>query len=265
MVPHIKHYLSDWICAAVLVVLFFVVGERAQPFSREFYLGDMLISHPYTSHERVLGQECIAISFFVPVLAIVAISVYRAKGFTRQCLNQLNVGLLALTLALALNGCITDALKCWISRPRPDFLDRCGPAKGTPKHTMVSIDVCTAPYGQNTLVDGMKLTPSGHSLIAFAGLGFLTLWLFGQQKLMQKQARIPLVFYMLAFVPVAISTYIALLRTQDYRHHFGDVCFGSFLGALVAALMYFRYYPALELEECDEPRPLEDISPVLPQ
>lgn len=263
--PPLKHYWVDWICVAGLIALFFGVSERATPFSRQFYLNDMSLSHPFTHHERVLAFACIAIAFLVPFVSITGVSLYRAKGWNLKFIHQMGVGVLGLLLALSLNGNVTDALKCWIARPRPDFLDRCGAAKGTPRNVMVTVDVCTAPYGKSVLVEGMKLTPLGHSSIAFAGLGFLTLWLLGQAKLMQPNQRQPIYKFIVAFIPIAIATYIALLRTQDYRHHFGDVISGSVLGFIFAGLMYFRYYPALADEECDEPKRVDDIRPILPE
>ncbi|KAL6449526.1 hypothetical protein SBY92_004439 [Candida maltosa Xu316] len=40
-----------------------------------------------------------------------------------------------------------DIFTSWISNPRPDFLERCGPKKRTTKDTLVGIEVCTSPFG----------------------------------------------------------------------------------------------------------------------
>lgn len=263
--PVLKHYSVDWLAAFLLVGFFFLVAEKAQPFFREFYLGDLSLSHPFTAHEKVTGHECMAISFFVPVLTIVAVLLARARGFNQRCMAQALVAILAVLLALALDGITTDYLKNWIARPRPDFLERCGAKPGTPKNVLVTIDVCTAPLGHRALVDGMRLTPSGHSLISFCGLGFLTLWLLGQFKLMQSNSREPIYKYLIVFLPVLGLTYIALSRTQDYRHHFGDVISGSILGLVFAWVFYHRYFPKFTDEDCDEPKKTEDIRPILPQ
>ena len=105
----------------------------------------------------------------------------------QQALHCLQISVLGLIISLSLNGVITDILKIWIARPRPDFLERCGPAPGTPLHELVDVNVCTAPLGKALLIDGMKSTPSGHSSISFGGLFYLTLWLLGQFKLFQNR------------------------------------------------------------------------------
>lgn len=52
---------------------------------------------------------------------------YRNGAFTSQyqALHYLQVSILGLLISLSLNGVITDILKVWIARPRPDFLERC--------------------------------------------------------------------------------------------------------------------------------------------
>lgn len=96
-------------------------------------------------------------------------------------------------------------------------------------HTLVDISVCTGPLGESVLIDGLRSTPSGHSSISFSGLLYLTLWLLGQFKLLQPRSSSRYIYnYLVVFSPLLLATYVALSRTQDYRHHFADIILGSF-------------------------------------
>lgn len=80
-----------------------------------------------------------------------------------------------------------------VGRPRPDLLARCKPVgqsndmlesllsilielqeKGTPEHGLVNWVVCTET-DHHVLHDGWRSFPSGHSSLAFSGLGYLAL------------------------------------------------------------------------------------------
>lgn len=88
--------------------------------------------------------------------------------------HKVHVTILGLFISLILTSFLTDVVKNSVGRPRPDLLDRCKPLKGTPKHALVTIDVCTET-NQHVLHDGWRSFPSGHSSFAFSGLGYLAL------------------------------------------------------------------------------------------
>lgn len=248
-----RRYVVDWVIAVLLLVIFFFVLEGAQPFKRQFSLNDLTISHPFATVERVTGVQCILIALGIPLFVILVATLVRARKlrYTQQQLyHNLQLGVLGLIVSLAISGVVTDILKNWIARPRPDFLDRCGPKVGTPTDILVDIDVCTAPYGTRILVDGMRSTPSGHSSISFSGLLFLTLWVLGQFKIFHTKQ--PIYKIIIACLPLGLATYIALSRTQDYRHHFVDIILGTTIGCTFASLSYSRYFSE-ETEEQNGP------------
>lgn len=253
-----QEYVPDWIVGGLLLAFFFLVAEHALPFQRQFSLDDLTISHPFAVHERVTGIQCILLASLIPFFTIIIVMLvrYRNGAFTSQyqALHYLQVSILGLLISLSLNGVITDILKVWIARPRPDFLERCGPKPGTPMHTLVDISVCTGPLGESVLIDGLRSTPSGHSSISFSGLLYLTLWLLGQFKLLQPRSSSRYIYnYLIVFSPLLLATYVALSRTQDYRHHFADIILGSFLGITFAWWSYHHYFNTLVSEDSDKP------------
>ncbi|KAI3405805.2 hypothetical protein KGF56_001412 [Candida oxycetoniae] len=212
--------------------------------------------HPFATQERVTDNQLYILSTLIPMIVISILSLYLAPtNFDK--LHLLQVSNLGLLFGVSAVSVLTDILKCWIGNPRPDFIDRCGPKEGTPLNVLFSISdqICTSPYGAKYLSDGMKSTPSGHSSMAFAGLVYLSLWLIGQFKLINRQNELDnkLVFLIIVCLPILLASYIGLSRTQDYRHHFFDVCFGSGLGIVFAVVSYFKYFRTLSDSKCNEP------------
>lgn len=113
----------------------------------------------------------------VPLLAILL-----ANTLTRAPQHKHHVAVLGLAIALVLTSFLTDTVKNAVGRARPDLLARCRPAPGTPPDTLVGIAVCTERR-HHVLHDGWRSFPSGHSSFAFAGLGYLSLFLAGQVRL----------------------------------------------------------------------------------
>ncbi|RLV93434.1 putative diacylglycerol pyrophosphate phosphatase 1 [Spathaspora sp. JA1] len=261
-----KH-TPDWIVTLVLVIYFFAIAEHAKPFERQFSLNDLTISHPFTLDERVSGVECILLALFVPLIMIFLVSLVKNNqgGFnsTHDTLHCLQISVLGLLVSMVVNGVITDILKNWIARPRPDFLARCGASASTPINQLVDISVCTAPFGSAVLTDGMRSTPSGHSSISFSGFLYLSLWLLGQFKLLNHKPH-HLYKYLLAGLPILLACYVALSRTQDYRHHFEDIILGSLLGIGFASWSYHRYFNSLLSKDCDKPLSDEEEESILP-
>ncbi|KAI5963801.1 uncharacterized protein KGF55_002681 [Candida pseudojiufengensis] len=253
-----KTYVLDWIVALILALYFFLIAEHAKPFNRQFSIDDLTISHPFAIKERVSGPACIIIASLLPSTVIASILAF--KHFTGkvdsklEMLHTFQISILGLTISIFLDGIITDILKNWIARPRPDFLARCGVSiENRVNSELLDISVCTAPYGQVALIDGMRSTPSGHSSISFVAFLYLSLWLLGQFKLISITPQ-PIYKYLLAFSPLLLASYIALSRAQDYRHHFIDLILGSILGCIIAWFVYHHYWNNIFSKNCDSPK-----------
>lgn len=194
---------------------------------------------------------------------------------TRSSIHKHHVTILGIAISLVLTSLLTDLVKNTVGRPRPDLLDRCRPAQGTPKDTLVTIDVCTET-SHHRLHDGWRSFPSGHSSFSFAGLGYLSLFLAGQMRIFahgvpsssgavspgggstdraEKLVRADLGRALLCLLPLLVATWVAITRCQDYRHDVYDVTIGGLLGWTVAYWSYRRYWPHVSSSRCDEPYP----------
>lgn len=238
---------KDWLTVAIFIVLFFYYFEYLQPFQRQFRLDDSTLQHPFAKVERVTDNELYLYCSLVPTAVIGVVQFLRTKlcgpvsggASENWSLSATNRALLGLWVSVVAAACVTDVLKVWIARPRPDFLERCGAVAGTPLHTYVSTKVCTAPLGQMYVADGMKSTPLGHLSMAFAGLFYLTLWLGRHGRFPKASA---LTTFIVRTLPSLLAAYIAFSRTQDYRHHFFDVVLGLTIGILFAWGCYVKYH-----------------------
>ncbi|KAI0272499.1 lipid phosphate phosphatase 1 [Gloeopeniophorella convolvens] len=238
-----RSYVIDWQVLSVpnrsMVVATGVLAlswsvEALPVFEREFSLDDPLIQHPHTS-QQISGYTNGMIALAVPLGLVGFIG-----GF-RSSVHEIHHGWLAVWSSRALNSLITEALKNRVGRLRPDFLTRC--------QWDTSTNTCTGKA--DDIRDGRRSFPSGHSSTAFTGMTFISLFLAGKTAALcfnsspfpgsflgSRLARLCLVL-----APLTFSTWVAISRVEDYRHHKEDVIVGSMIGILSATLCYLLYWP----------------------
>ena len=238
----LNHLVFDWVTVLGALALFLVLEHQIAPFHRMFSISDTTIQFPFAKTERVPVWLLFVISYLIPAIVMAAWSAITSKGW-----RTIHLSILGLTASTALTVFATALIKNGVGRPRPDILDRCQPAAGTPSDTLVSIAVCTAT-NSHFLNEGFRSFPSGHSSYAFAGLGFLAFWMAGQVLLFQAPPRSWKSF--LCFAPLVGAAMVAVTRTEDYRHHWQDVTVGGILGFVIAYFAYRQYFPALHSATC---------------
>lgn len=170
---------------------------------------------------------------------------------------------LAFSVSLTVSIFVTNFLKDLIGRPRPDFLDRCKPREGTPTNVFVDSSVCTNT-NMYVLKDGFKSLPSGHSSFAFGAFFFLSLWMAGQFGVFSQAPAFASkgngVKGLICTFPTLIACFIAISRTEDYRHRGSDVIAGTLIGVVFAWLSYRIFFPPLTADDCDTPYVLSTLN-----
>lgn len=236
-----QRYIPDWITTIIIFLAFACYLEWAIPYARPFKLSNPDIQHQFAEVQIVNDFGLYVLTFIIP-LTIMCALIFTSKKDRYEQVHHLHMTLLAFTLNFVSVGAVTDFLKIWISRPRPDFLSRCLPKPDTPLDTYVTIEVCST-FTEATnwrLIDGMKSCPSGHSSLAMSGAIFLALWLTYEWKLTKTSS---VHWWILSWGYVLVGACIGISRSIDYRHHLTDILFGFLLGGVGAFLSYKKYFP----------------------
>jgi membrane-associated phospholipid phosphatase len=160
---------------------------------------------------------------------------------------------LGLLYALATGTCIQAILKKTIGGLRPHFLSVCKP-RPMPLGSGVGFngimyrvqDVCTGSAKE--IEWGIQSFPSGHSEIAFAGFGYLAIYLFTHLHSGDHDWHAGTLGFwrmLLVLMPIVFATYISCTLWLSYHHHATDCLAGAAIGILTALLGFRTAYRSL--------------------
>ncbi|KAJ1521192.1 hypothetical protein ONE63_002882 [Megalurothrips usitatus] len=223
--------------ALSLVALFL---NRVHPFTRKIHPEELWLYKNPRTDSYVTSTTLWVSSLVVPITVVLCVSFVRRKS------SDALQGFLACSLACILSALLTNSIKIVVGRPRPDFFWRC-----FPDGVATSDLECTGD--EAIIVEGRKSFPSGHSSWAFAGLGFLSMYLAGKLHTFSSEGKGQALKLIAPLIPFFSALMIALSRTCDYHHHWQDVFCGSVLGFLCAYFSYHHYYPKLSSPNSDQP------------
>jgi len=232
----------------VFLLLLFVELERWTPFIRKIQPEELwLYKNPMTD-SYVPSNLLWTFVTFVP-LSVIIINFLISRNVV-----DLTSASLVVTLAMPLNGVITDILKLVVGRPRPDFAFRCWPdLGGEPPEDAFSGDTITCSGKHDTIMEGRKSFPSGHSSFSFAAWGFVFFYLSGKLGTFHCSRPISTWRLLLPITFLLIPTTIALSRTADYHHHWQDVLAGTILGFSIIWMVYRQHYPPINCPDSAKP------------
>lgn len=225
-------YLGDGAILITLWILAYYAGN-IPVVQRKFFLDDESIEYPHLE-EQVPDTLNDAVSVYLPSAVVIAIALLNWSPW------HFAHGMLALASTRALNSVVTNFLKNRIGRLRPDFLARC--------QFDAIRNACTGD--EDSIIEGRRSFPSGHSSSAFSGMFFLSLLLAGQTAAWcfnapnrPRWAHSRWVRLFVSLAPLVWGVHVALTRVEDYRHHKEDVVAGSLIGILSAFVCYSVYWP----------------------
>jgi diacylglycerol diphosphate phosphatase/phosphatidate phosphatase len=193
-------------------------------------------------------------SFFIP-LAVFLICAIRVRSFWD--VNNATLGVLYSLIGAAV---FQVFLKWLIGGLRPHFLAVCKPDMtrvlaqfaGTASGTVglgegfTSIyfrpDICTGDIKQ--IRDSLESFPSGHTTAAFAGFGFLSIYLNAKLKVFSNYH--PALWKLIAvYAPILGATLIGGALTIDEFHNWYDVVAGGIIGITFAFSSYRMMYASV--------------------
>ncbi|KAH0848816.1 hypothetical protein FOPE_02996 [Fonsecaea pedrosoi] len=197
-----------------------------------------LIGYPYVTpifSSLLTGLLC----GLVP-LAVIFLSQTFARSFT-----DFSSATLGLLYSLVTGTCLQVILKKFIGGLRPHFLSVCIPVVpdrliGSGYNGMMyrAGDVCTG--NPKDIDNALQSFPSGHSEIAFAGMGYLSIYLFAHLHIGDASKPEKRGFWrmILVLMPILFATYISSTLVLGYHHFAHDCLFGAAIGCLTAVLGY---------------------------
>jgi hypothetical protein len=136
-------------------------------------------------------------------------------------------------------------LKLFIGGLRPHFYAICRPRPGNVGGTgytniYYTRNICTNESTRDVSMAMMSF-PSGHCAAAFAGFGFLALWLNAKFKICADYKSRHWQLVLLA-TPICIAVLLSMSKVADYWHHWYDVLVGSLIGMFFAYVAYRQTY-----------------------
>ncbi|KAM5570502.1 lipid phosphate phosphatase 2 [Rosa sericea] len=222
----------DWMILLVLGAIDITLNV-IEPFHR-FLNQDMMTDLKYPFQPDTVPMWCVPIyTVFLPV------GIFFAFYFVRKDIYDLHHAMLGLAYSILITLVITDSIKDAVGRPRPDFFYRCFPDGQGAYDAYYGDVLCTGD--NDTIREGYKSFPSGHSSVSFAGLGFLAWYLAGKIKAFDRRghaAKLCIVIF-----PLLCAALVAVSRVDDYWHHWADVFTGSLIGIVIASVCYLQSFP----------------------
>lgn len=214
----------------LLVIAFILLEVYASPHIRPLSLDDASIQYPLLPNIVPTGVMLVG-SFILPP------AVYALASWGTVTIGGMIPVLMATLESNLITMVATDMIKFAVGRPRPYFASVCVDYSPPDTSMCTGSPELSDEENEARIAEGRVSFPSGHSSISFsagvlASLFLLALWRKG------RVTRNMTVFLIIAMVPIALATYVAVSRLIDYHHHYADVIGGSLLGAGIASFVY---------------------------
>jgi diacylglycerol diphosphate phosphatase/phosphatidate phosphatase len=176
---------------------------------------------------------------------VIPMILFSVVGFCWGPSGDVHASLCFFFVALGLTWFLTDIIKIYAGRLRPNFYDMCEFNKETLQ--------CETDNRRH-MDESRKSFPSGHAGLAFGSMTVMTLFFLGKVGL-QRNVRSKAVslrtkcLYLASFIPMLLAVFIATSRIHDFWHHPADVVGGVMIGigcALFAHGMWYVLYEVVQ-------------------
>eukprot|EP01054_Gregarina_sp_Poly1_P003189 Gregarina_sp_Poly_1__3188@NODE_1905_length_3115_cov_120_482283_g218_i2_p1_GENE_NODE_1905_length_3115_cov_120_482283_g218_i2NODE_1905_length_3115_cov_120_482283_g218_i2_p1_ORF_typecomplete_len363_score18_99PAP2/PF01569_21/8_3e03PAP2/PF01569_21/5_2e26DUF2298/PF10060_9/53DUF2298/PF10060_9/1_2DUF2298/PF10060_9/1_9DUF2407_C/PF13373_6/5_8DUF2407_C/PF13373_6/7_1DUF3566/PF12089_8/0_045DUF624/PF04854_14/1_4e03DUF624/PF04854_14/3_9e02DUF624/PF04854_14/3_9_NODE_1905_length_3115_cov_120_482283_g218_i2194030 len=277
-----SNFVIGEICIRILLLTIWLVLRQTEPFLQVFGLQDqwMDYSYPYSLKPKIPGSMLFAFSIGIPAITgffcvlLICICARRQMTFRFMFKEFIFFGFSS-SLALLLAGSVTNIIKIFIGRPRPDFLNRCFPSKFDGRRipmidimTVIQSSVPICESNSEAVIDGRKSFPSGHSsyfasvcvcsaLYIHHVIRFVRIYRAkmatkqGEAKARYMARRINVLeilispgFDLCVCLGLAslVPAWAAATRIVDRRHHASDVVAGLAIGSLLGYAAFYIYF-----------------------
>ncbi|KAF8159155.1 phosphatidic acid phosphatase type 2/haloperoxidase [Crassisporium funariophilum] len=209
-------------------------------------IGDAILA-VFAPIVTIVITNLLGIGTYYPLGTLIPKSRRRGTLFLmRGSFWNVNNGCMGVIYSVMTGATIQIIMKLVIPGMRPHFLTVCDPqlgpdVKGSGYRGMYfDTSICrdhSNPDRQGEIANALQSFPSGHSVAAWAGLFYLSLYLNAHLKIFSNYH--PSYWKLLAFVtPLVGATLIVGTLNLDMSHNWYDILAGSLIGILMAILGY---------------------------
>lgn len=208
--------IVEWIFTICIGICAVFIAITIEPLHDSAIIDNPTENYPY-SGETIGAPLLFIIVIIIPCAILGLIAIFHPKKMD-LCLAYMS---LAQTLCITL--LLTESLKVFVARPRPNYFHYCGYDKER--------QACTGPDKYKK--DAKVSFPSGHASISFSTATWLMLFL---QQFFNFSGEIW--YLLIKFAPIIIAIFISATRITDYMHHVSDVVAGAVLGIGVGSVIF---------------------------
>lgn len=243
---NLSNYQLCVLCVFSLVsLIILILSKNAVLVEQEFFEQDLALSYSFDG-DTISTTTLWLINFFVMFFTFVVICCF---GITS---DKIIIYCFFLFNSIVLVDLITEYLKKGAGEPRPCAFYLCdyeGYAGAVDSGNYTSYYASTTygaigDFSKCNNIDAFMSWPSGHSSTSFTSMLASAILLHYNFEF--QEPILNTIYYSL----LIISTYIAISRVHDNKHHTYDVACGAIIGCVITLIMWQVCYTSLKrLEE----------------
>lgn len=231
--PQLVEILTFFACGVLGKVIpkLFHVWESPIPY-QETSSGDIILdlelNYPFNERETVPDWVVVVTCVILPIL------LYCFMGLLSGPTGDTHAILCTLFIAVGLSELITDLVKLYCGRFRPNFYNMCGFDSVTKECLVKDL---------HRLYDSRKSFPSGHASVSVTSMLVLSFYFAGKVGIQRSAPSVKVkLFYLAAWTPMLFALFVAASRVHDFYHHPADILGGSFIGGICAVMAHGMWY-----------------------
>jgi membrane-associated phospholipid phosphatase len=210
-----------------LIPKLFTVWESPIPY-QETSTGDVILqldlNYPFNEKETVPDWAVVVFCILLPIVFL------GISGLLCGPSGDAHASLCTLFVAVGCSELLTDLVKLYCGRFRPNFYNMCGFDADSKECQLQDL---------HRLHDARKSFPSGHASVAFSSMLVLSFYLTGKVGIQRCAPSMKSkLYYMLAWTPMLVAVFIAASRVHDFYHHPADIVGGCLIGGVCAVMAH---------------------------
>lgn len=204
-------------------------------------LGSIFVKDPTHNERFVSDADCTVPGWLLQ--ALLAGQLVLLVAFSHFVRREAHIALPMYCWAVGLTELVTELLKNYVGRHRPQYYEACGWDDETHSCTW---DPALMPDPTLPADEESHSFPSGHSSLTMSAGLMLTLYALGVLPAIQPRHRLGQQYMIrlltpLALLPTALAIFVAASRVRDNWHFPSDVITGVVLGGTCSVMVYQRY------------------------